>query len=214
VFMKIAGQISAIIDKSRLYQDLLQARQEPLEANQKLAEIALQDGLTGILNRRAFEDRLADEWRRAQRNQRALGLIIGDLDFFKQLNDALGHLVGDDVLRTTAQVLAEELKRGGEFVARYGGEEFAILVPDADEAVLAALGARLLAAVARQELPHPRSPLAPYLTITLGGASLIPKLDQSPLDLAAMADGALLEAKRRGRNRYLVASGLPEQSSL
>jgi diguanylate cyclase (GGDEF)-like protein len=212
VFMKVAGQISAMIDKSRLYQDLLRARQELLDANKKLAEIALRDGLTGILNRRAFEDRLADEWRRAQRNRRSLGLIIGDLDFFKQLNDALGHLVGDDVLRTTARVLAEELKRSGEFVARYGGEEFAIVVPDADDAALAALGARLLAALARQELPHPRSPLGPHLTITLGGASLVPELEQSPLELVARADGALLEAKGRGRNRYLVASELREAS--
>jgi diguanylate cyclase (GGDEF)-like protein len=212
VFMKIAGQISPIIDKSRLYQDLLQARQELLEANEKLADIAVRDVLTGILNRRAFEDRLTEEWRRAQRNRRRLGLIMGDLDFFKQLNDALGHLAGDEVLRTTAQVLAEELKRGGEFVARYGGEEFAILVPDADEAALVALSARLLAAVAREELPHPRSPLGPHLTITLGGASLIPGREQSPLELAARADGALLEAKRRGRNRYLVASESPEPS--
>jgi diguanylate cyclase (GGDEF)-like protein len=212
VFMKIAGQISPIIDKSRLYQDLLQTRQELLEANEKLADIAVRDVLTGILNRRAFEDRLTEEWRRAQRNRRRLGLIMGDLDFFKQLNDALGHLAGDEVLRTTAQVLAEELKRGGEFVARYGGEEFAILVPDADEAALVALSARLLAAVAREELPHPRSPLGPHLTITLGGASLIPGREQSPLELAAKADGALLEAKRRGRNRYLVASESSEPS--
>ena len=210
VFMKIAGQISAIIDKSRLYQELLQARQELLEANQKLAEIALRDGLTGLHNRRAFDDRLTDEWRRAQRSRRPLALIIGDLDFFKQLNDALGHLFGDDVLRATAKALAEEVKRAGEFVARYGGEEFAVLVPEADEAALAGLGARLLAAVARQAQPHPRSPLGPHVTITLGGASLVPERWQSPLELVTLADGALLEAKRRGRNRYLGASALPE----
>jgi len=217
VFMKIAGQISAIIDKSRMYQELLQARQELLQARQelleateKLAEIALQDGLTGIHNRRAFDDRLADEWRRAQRSHRPLGLIIGDLDFFKQLNDALGHLFGDDVLRATAQALAKEVKRAGELVARYGGEEFAVLVPEADEAALAGLGARLLAAVVRQAQPHPRSPLGPHVTITLGGASLVPERRQSPLELVALADGALLEAKRRGRNRYLGAFALRE----
>ena len=210
VFMKIAGQISAIIDKSRMYQELLQARQELLEATEKLAEIALQDGLTGIHNRRAFDDRLADEWRRAQRSHRPLGLIIGDLDFFKQLNDALGHLFGDDVLRATAQALAKEVKRAGELVARYGGEEFAVLVPEADEAALAELGARLLAAVVRQGQPHPRSPLGPHVTITLGGASLVPERRQSPLELVALADGALLEAKRRGRNRYLGAFALRE----
>jgi diguanylate cyclase (GGDEF)-like protein len=210
VFMKIAGQISVIIDKSRLYQEVLQARQELLEANQKLAEITLQDGLTGVYNRRAFDDRLADEWRRAQRSHRPLALIIGDLDFFKQFNDALGHVFGDNVLRATAQALAGEVKRAGEFVARYGGEEFAVLVPDADEAALAKLGARLLAAVARQAQPHPHSPLAPHVTITLGGASLVPERRQSPLQLVALADGALLEAKRRGRNLYLGASALRE----
>ncbi|MBP7866036.1 MAG: diguanylate cyclase [Acidobacteria bacterium] len=169
-------------------------------ANARLDQLSQQDPLTGIANRRRFDQALDEEWRRALRGREALGLLILDIDHFKQYNDALGHQAGDECLRLVAGAIADSHTRAGEITARYGGEEFAVIVPGANrESVLisAALVRRHVEALG---LPHPASPVSPRVTVSIGAAWVKPDERAAPADLVAAADAALYRAKRDGRN--------------
>jgi diguanylate cyclase (GGDEF)-like protein len=166
-----------------------------------LESLALVDGLTGIPNRRRFDEALDSEWKRALRNGTPLALIIADIDCFKAYNDNYGHGAGDQGLKAVAQALADALNRPSDMMARYGGEEFVALMPDTD-----AEGARLLAerwrtGVAALGMPHAFSCAADHVTISVGYASLGPAQGQSPLELLDLADKMLYHAKNQGRNR-------------
>ncbi len=174
-----------------------------------LEQLALLDALTEIPNRRRFSQIYEQEWRRCKRNGSAISLIVVDVDHFKLYNDSNGHAAGDQVLRMVARTLQNALRRSGDFVARYGGEEFVILLPDVDRN-----GAHALAEQVRQEvealrIPHPDSPVLPWVTISLGGATRIPQENDEESDLFCVADSFLYEAKRSGRNRVEWA---PENS--
>ncbi len=167
-----------------------------------LAQLAQCDGLTGVANRRSFDQHLDKEWRRAQRNQTPLSLIMIDADHFKAINDRFGHQVGDDCLRGIAQWAASELKRPGDLLARYGGEEFALLLPETP-----AEGAQKLAEAIRvaveKAYAHPTAMdgQGPRLTVSLGCETLIPSLQDQPEALLRAADQNLYRAKAAGRNR-------------
>ncbi|MBV5308232.1 MAG: diguanylate cyclase, partial [Chromatium okenii] len=163
------------------------------------------DGLTGIPNRRAFDERLAQEWKRACRNRDHLAVLMIDIDFFKQYNDAYGHLAGDDCLRRIAGALAKQMQRGSDFVARYGGEEFVCLISGIDQASLAIVTEQLRVNIAVQQIPHSTSSVARYVTISVGAAFCQPTLDSSAFDLMAHADAQLFTAKHLGRNRVSLA---------
>lgn len=166
-----------------------------------LESLALVDGLTGIPNRRRFDEALEHEWRRAQRNGTPLSLIMADIDHFKAYNDNYGHGAGDQCLKAAAKALANALERPSDILARYGGEEFAAVLPDTNANGAHLLAERLRANVAALTLPHGFSSVEDHVTISVGYASLEPIPDQSPLELLQLADKRLYQAKEEGRNR-------------
>jgi diguanylate cyclase (GGDEF)-like protein len=191
-FVRIAylvalGYLSTIAARTRWGQF-----EEQLEKNASLARLAERDGLTGLLNHRAFHLRLAAEIDHAQRVGGTLSLLLIDLDHFKEVNDQFGHLAGDEVLRQVAAVL-QDVAREGDVVARVGGEEFCVLLPNT-----AAIGARLPAERVRAAVAVLRDPVP--LTVSVGVASYPEDATAAPR-LFEKADEALYEAKRRGRNR-------------
>jgi diguanylate cyclase (GGDEF)-like protein len=171
------------------------------EANEKLAALASTDGLTGIANRRAFNERLRAEWARAGRSRKSLSLVILDLDFFKQYNDHYGHVMGDECLKQVARVLQDGGRRA-DLVARIGGEEFSLLLPDTDIE-----GAMLVAETARSHiealrLEHAKNPVG-VVTASFGVAAVTDVRTETVGDLMKAADKALYEAKASGRNRVV-----------
>jgi diguanylate cyclase (GGDEF)-like protein len=191
---------------------LVRERTEQLEeANRKLAAISYVDAVTGVANRRSFDEELVTESRRLPRTRSHLSLLLADIDGFKAYNDALGHQAGDDCLRQVAAVIAEGVRRAGDTVARYGGEEFAILLPDTDAPGAAVLAERIRSAVEERNIPHPTM-LRGCVTVSIGVATLTGKESPDPAVLVRAADTALYEAKRAGRNRVRVAEYVGPES--
>lgn len=192
----------------------VQERTEELErANERLRSISLTDGLTQVANRRRFDQKLEEEWKRAQRHGQPLSLLLLDIDHFKRVNDELGHLVGDDCLSDVAARCASEVQRPEDLLARYGGEEFSILLPATPEQGATQVAERVRQAVARSPM-HSGAGIAPVsLTISVGVATLVPGLDMEPQELIRQADDALYAAKESGRNRVMVARGLRKASA-
>lgn len=166
-----------------------------------LERLARLDGLTGLANRRTFDDMLAREWRRLARVNSPLAVIMMDVDHFKQYNDSYGHGGGDECLKQVAQAAAGALQRPADVVARYGGEEFVALLPDTtlDGALMVAEAVR--AAVSALNLPHKESKVAPHVTLSLGAACTVPQPDRKPEALLEAADEELYAAKSGGRNQ-------------
>ena len=194
----------------RLLRDAIELRLKlvsSIEQRDREALLARSDSLTGIANRRLFDEALTSEWRRAQRTATALSLVIADIDSFKRYNDSLGHLAGDTCLRRVAQSLATAARRPGDLVARIGGEEFAFILPGTSRADALAIAERVREEILALQIPHPRSSVSRYVTLSLGVAELTPDLGQSPQDLIRAADAALYRAKKQGRNRVVGAAG-------
>jgi diguanylate cyclase (GGDEF)-like protein len=166
-----------------------------------LESYAFRDGLTSLANRRAFDERSAQEWSRSQRTGRPLSVILLDVDHFKLFNDHAGHAAGDDCLKGVARCLEAPMRRATDLVARYGGEEFVVLLPDADHANALAVGEALRAGVAGSSMAHPASPVAPHVTISVGVATSVAKQGSTFAHLLQQADQALYGCKRGGRNR-------------
>jgi len=201
-FMRqIAGQLSMIISKSTLYKDLLETKERLEAANRELETLASADGLTGVANRRAFDRGLEREWRRAVRARAPLSLLLIDVDFFKAYNDRYGHAAGDDCLRGIASTLSVGARRAGDLVARYGGEEFAVVLSDCTDESARQLAERLRQRIEGLVLPHGASEVAPHVTISVGGATVMPRSGATAGDLVRRADEALYRAKDLGRNR-------------
>jgi diguanylate cyclase (GGDEF)-like protein len=175
------------------------------EANRDLERLSLVDPLTGIANRRQFERVLEAEHKRSERNGTPLSLMMCDLDFFKQLNDAFGHLVGDDCLKRVADTLSRCVRGAGDLVARYGGEEFAVVLPGAGVEGAAALAHRMCVGVEALHIPRSETELDEIITISLGVATAGDVRNVPTGSLVARADEALYRAKAEGRNRVVVA---------
>lgn len=159
------------------------------------------DSLTGLYNRREFEHTLEIEWRRACRNSTPLSIMFMDIDFFKGFNDSYGHLAGDDCLRKVGRALKASLCRSGEFVARYGGEEFVAILPDSEGDKVQQCAMRILRQIESLQIPHPASDICPDVTLSIGVATEVPVLGESPHHLLELADQHLYQAKSEGRNR-------------
>ncbi|TAN55339.1 MAG: diguanylate cyclase [Magnetospirillum sp.] len=175
---------------------------------QKLAQMALhslavKDGLTGLANRRSFDERLEADWLHATREQTPLSLLLVDVDHFKLYNDTYGHQKGDSCLKAVAAVLDTHVFRPADLAARYGGEEFAVIMPTTDLDGALRVADRIREAVMELHLPHSASQSADWVTLSIGAASAVPTIDQSPADLITAADAALYRAKHAGRNRVL-----------
>ena len=162
----------------------------------------MRDGLTGIANRRAFDESLQLEWRRSLRLKQPLALLMIDIDHFKLFNDHYGHIEGDGCIQLVAQVLQETAARSTDSVARYGGEEFAVLLPHTEIDAALALAQDCLAAMTTQAREHASSPTAPIVTLSIGVACMLGD-EQGPERLLRAADEALYAAKRGGRNRVV-----------
>lgn len=180
---------------------------EQKDLQDKLATLAITDGLTGLANRRHFDDRLASEWARARRDGTSLSLLLIDVDRFKNYNDQYGHQGGDGCLRALGRVLNEQLRRPADVAARYGGEEFALLLPNTDAEGCAEVGERVREAVRGLGMLHAQNLPSKVVTVSLGGATNLPAHGMTEcLALVAAADRALYAAKGGGRDQ-LVMSG-------
>ncbi len=173
------------------------------QREQSLIDRSMRDALTGVWNRRAFDERLEEYWRNAARKVRPLAVVMLDVDHFKAYNDTLGHPAGDECLRQVAQALRSGVLRGSSMLARYGGEEFVALLDDADALAAHAVAERLRSTVIGLAMPHPTSTVAGCVTVSAGCASLVPDVDGDVHTLVAAADVALYKAKQAGRNRVV-----------
>ncbi len=174
-------------------------------AEGELARLALLDGLTGLGNRRHFDEVLEREWHRAARAHTAFALLMIDVDQFKAYNDRYGHRAGDRALKTVAACIAAGVTRAEDVAARYGGEEFAVLLPATDEAGAYRVAETIRGAICALGIPHAGSPNG-FMTISLGAAGMRPDRGSNSGAIVEAADGALYEAKRNGRNRSEVAA--------
>ena len=174
------------------------------KANRQLVELTITDPLTGLANRRRFNDTMAEEWARAQRSGQPVAMLMLDIDYFKAYNDCCGHQAGDDCLRKVAGLVRGAARRAGDLVARYGGEEFVVIAADTDIPDAINLAESMRAAVERAAIPHPVSSLAGgVVTVSIGVAVMVPSFGVSPERLMQRADAALYLAKSGGRNRVV-----------
>lgn len=173
------------------------------ESNHKLATLSATDALTGIANRRRFDEALASEWSRAARTGLPLALGLLDVDWFKTYNDHYGHQAGDDALRQVANVFAAHVCRSGDLVARYGGEEFVFIAPATDGEHAMQMAQRVCDALAALAIPHALSEWG-YLSVSIGVVAMLPHEDNSAQALLRAADLAMYQAKKQGRNRVVL----------
>jgi len=172
------------------------------QTNDKLSKLSLVDGLTNIANRRMFDQKLEEEWKRFARTKRPLTLLLIDIDFFKDFNDTYGHLAGDDCLRTIGLILKNIANRSTDLAARYGGEEFAMILAETDQQGAYAIADLIHAQVTQRQIPHETSSISQYLTVSIGLAVLHETASiQSPIGLIKVADEQLYKAKHEGRNK-------------
>jgi diguanylate cyclase (GGDEF)-like protein len=198
----LAAKVRAMQRLAQMRHSLVVLTRRLDEANQELQRVSAIDGLTGIANRRQFDEVLAREWRRAQRRDGPMALVLCDVDSFKPYNDHFGHMAGDECLRQIAQCLASNARRPTDLAARYGGEEFAIILPDTDEDGALQVAESLRVAVQAMRIPQAPDVGSDEVTLSLGVASIVPlRGDAGPTRLISRADEALYVAKRAGRNR-------------
>ncbi len=200
----VAGLCGVMIDLTQK----AEAEAALITANRELQRLSQIDPLTEIANRRNFDLALDEHWQRQQQQAQPLTLMMIDIDFFKNYNDHYGHQAGDRCIRQVARALASQLVRQDDLVARYGGEEFALLLPGADREKALAIAERIRTAVEGLRIEHRRSGNGASLTVSIGFASLIPRRGQQATALLGLADKALYESKRQGRNCVTEGSDL------
>ncbi|GIQ70733.1 diguanylate cyclase [Xylanibacillus composti] len=203
-----SGHPRQLIAVSRDITERKKIERELIEANDQLSKLTAIDPLTGIANRRIFEEFFLKEWKRAFRTRRPLALLMLDVDFFKQLNDTYGHTYGDDCLKQVAQAIQSALKRPMDMVARYGGEEFAVILPETDTSGAEVVAEDIRRQVEQLRLPHATSQVHKLVTVSIGLASCMPEQERGARELLICADQALYAAKHAGRNCIVVGDPL------
>lgn len=173
-----------------------------------ISQLVNRDGLTGLRNRRAFEEGLQQRWHQAQRDRKGLALLMIDVDNFKEYNDAHGHPAGDALLCAVGELLTSAAHRPLDMVVRYGGDEFAMILYDVDPGAARGIGERIRSGVEALPLHNPAIHAAPRVSVSIGGLSVRPKHAGSAEAGLRMADAALYEAKRAGRNRVVIDEGV------
>jgi diguanylate cyclase (GGDEF)-like protein len=207
--LKLLAQAEEMDQKNR---ELTEMRRQLEHRNRDLERISALDTLTQIANRRRFDAALRQEWRRSARDEAPLSLVFCDIDYFKRFNDTYGHQAGDECLVRVAQAMEESLNRPADLVARYGGEEFIALLVDTGTEGARMLAERMRSRVEGLHVEHRASGAGPYLTVSLGVASVVPRPAVRPEDLVDLADRALYAAKEGGRNRVVAADELSAET--
>lgn len=184
--------------------ELEELQQQLEETNEQLRLLSTVDGLTGLLNRRRFDEILEQEWLRGARNKTPLSVVLVDIDHFKAFNDYYGHIKGDKCLRIVAGGLSDAVQRHVDRLARYGGEEFAAILPDTDLEGAEQVANRIRESIEELNVEHKTSSTAGNVTVCVGVASMIPDHDAAPTALLEYADRALYLAKASGRNQCRV----------
>ncbi|KVM60922.1 diguanylate cyclase response regulator [Burkholderia ubonensis] len=197
------------LQRDEAYRALRQSQQQLLQANLELRRLTHSDGLTGLSNRRYLDEYLSAEWRRGAREHAVLSLLMIDVDNFKLYNDTYGHVSGDDVLKQIAATVERCLGRAGDLAARFGGEEFAVVLPGTSPGGLRLLAEKIRLAIEALKLLHEQSSTGRYVTISIGGASVVPAIDAPTTSLLEAADRALYRAKRDGKNRVAIDVAAP-----
>ncbi len=169
-----------------------------------LREMVARDGLTGIQNRRMFDQHMGRMWLQGLREKTRIAVLLADIDCFKDYNDRYGHQAGDECLRAVAVSLSQCARRPLDFVARYGGEEFAVVLYEASREYVAEVLTRIQRSIAELNIPHDASRVASRLTVSVGAALIVPSPNRTPDGLVQLADEALYSAKEQGRNRVVV----------
>jgi diguanylate cyclase (GGDEF)-like protein/PAS domain S-box-containing protein len=206
----LAADASPIYDKNGRMSAVVETLRDLTD--EKMAQIALEqlatrDGLTGLANRRCFDDTLHAEWARALRQRQPLSLLMVDVDNFKAYNDAHGHLGGDECLKRIATAVASEM-RANDLVARYGGEEFAVILPNQSLKGAAIVAERIRCRVEQLQVPNRLAPTQ-HVTVSIGAATAVASPDTDASQLVAIADAALYRAKHMGRNRISLPMSEP-----
>ena len=203
-FRGLDGEVIGMVARFRDITERKYAENTLKEANERLERLSASDGLTGVANRRCFDQTIQREWMRLQRTKDFLSLIMCDVDFFKLFNDTYGHQDGDDCLKSVAKTLQETTRRGGDCVARYGGEEFAVIMPETDEKSAVHVAEKIRQAVEKMAIAHSKSSIALCVTLSLGVTTVVPDDQGTPELLIKCVDKALYLAKSSGRNRVMV----------
>ncbi|MBV1919037.1 MAG: GGDEF domain-containing protein, partial [Pseudomonadales bacterium] len=182
---------------------LIERTCELKRANEKLEHLSFHDGLTGLANRRRFDIALSDELRRLRRSSGTLSLLIIDIDYFKNYNDTLGHVAGDDCLRKIAWFLDDIVRRAPDLAARYGGEEFSVILPDVDGVSAEKVASNVREGVFNLAIEHPSSSVGRYVSVSIGAITINIDSNYSPQQMVQKADKLLYMAKEAGRNRVV-----------
>jgi len=205
VVRKENGEVDSLIGFMFDISERKKTEEELIRLQVELERLSLTDGLTGISNRRMFDQRLETEWHDAKRSRKPLSLIILDIDYFKQYNDCYGHVGGDECLRSLAGVLKTVARRPRDVVARFGGEEFTLLLPETDETMARKLARECAEGITRLRIPHEKSSISPFVTASIGVETTVPDGETTPRDLVEEVDRMLYAAKHNGRNRIEAA---------
>lgn len=205
VLRNAAGEVEALVGFMFDISERKQTEQKLLQLQKQLEELSYQDGLTGVANRRMFDNRFQMEWSNAQRTSQPLSLILLDIDYFKQYNDHYGHVRGDDCLKSVGQALSGAAVRPRDLLARYGGEEFVLLLPETDAQAAAQVAERCRQLIRGQNIQHAHSQVAPQLTISLGVGTLVPGPFDQPEAFLERVDSLLYKAKHQGRDQAVLA---------
>jgi two-component system cell cycle response regulator len=198
----VANQLASLIHRKKIETALVQA-------NQELERLATSDGLTGIANRRRFDEYFCQEWLRLFRKNLPISLILADVDFFKLYNDTYGHLVGDFCLQHIAATISKCVNSPTDLVARYGGEEFAVILPNTDADAAWQLAVTIRQEVQKLQIAHVQSPVEQFVTLSLGVATVIPNHEVNLDGFIDVADKALYSAKKQGRNCVVAKNIIP-----
>ncbi|MYZ44534.1 diguanylate cyclase domain-containing protein [Schauerella aestuarii] len=195
----------ALRERDEAYRALHASQQQLLEMNLELRRLSNLDGLTGLANRRYFDEYLGAEWQRAMREQRDIALMMVDVDHFKRYNDTYGHLAGDGALKQVAQALQGAADRSTDLAARYGGEEFSLVMPNTSLGGARLIGEKLRRAVAALAVEHKASTTGDILSVSIGAATMVPQQGTTFTALVDAADRNLYAAKHQGRNQVVAS---------
>ena len=195
------GDVEALVGFMFDISERKKTEERLITLQKELEDLSFKDGLTGVANRRMFDSTMEVAWADARRQQHPLSLILLDIDYFKQYNDHYGHIQGDDCLKRVGKILGSVATRPRDFIARFGGEEFVLILPETDAASARAVAERCRSLILKEQIPHEKSQVSPFLTVSLGMGTIIPAHEDEPTGFIEGVDRLLYQAKQNGRNR-------------